>query len=719
MTISHVRPSDHAIQSNDEHSQGVARLAEQFAAEFGFGEWGRIMGLLHDKGKEQPEFQRYIKHQSGLSTDKNAPSKVQHAYVGALLMRNFQKTGWLMSFPVYGHHSGLHDFGEQRELFNRQLPAGIATGCSLAEPKLPAGFKPTPNDVHHLVRMLYSCLVDADFLDTEAFMNAEQSALRNGKKTLAELKPMLDKYLNQLAQGAEATPVNAIRAKIQASCLEAANGAPGFYSLTVPTGGGKTLSSLVWAINHAITHHKKRIIIVIPYTSIITQTARILAGIFGTENVLEHHSNADFHSDLDDDVNKMARLATENWDYPIVVTTNVRLFESMHSNRPGVCRKLHNICNSVMILDEVQTFPAELLQPILDALNSYQRLFATSVLFTTASMPAIGKSDWEEFISGNKLEGITRVTDIVPASWQLHKQLKRTQIIFDDGKPQSIPELVLEISRHERVLCIVNTRDTAREIFEHLPNDGHNYHLSKMMHANHISATLNKIQGELKQPGTIRVVATQLVEAGVDFDFPVVYRERIGLDSIIQAAGRCNREGKLQLGEVHVFALANKRLPGVMNTANDARLNMPANLDVQSPEAMHEYFLQFYRRVGSFDEHGLRSLYMHPKEISFKELSLKFKYIDDKDQIGIVIDCPATHKIIAQLQNDAITYAGFAVLSRHTVAVGRHNKVFSKLKETGQLIQLGEDLYAVNARHYDAQVGLRYNNELIVKPQIV
>ena len=299
--------------------------------------------ISHYRNKETAP-QSNIRKVSGMCPELIVKNHPNHAYVGALIAKKYYPRMLpFLAYPIMGHHTGLYDYPDYESKLRLPIPSDVdASPCGI-DLKLPH-FSSTPKsyDFNHVIRMLFSCLVDADFLDT--------------------------------------------------LCLKNSASSPGFYSLTVPTGGGKTLSSLVWAMNHAIRYGKKRIIIAIPYTSIIVQTAQVLRGIFGSENVLEHHSNVSFEkcSDHDGEVAESMKLATENWDYPIIVTTNVQLFESMYSSKPSHCRKLHNICHAVLILDEIQTLPTSFLQPILNALKTYQRLFGLSVLFTTASQPELG-----------------------------------------------------------------------------------------------------------------------------------------------------------------------------------------------------------------------------------------------------------------------------------------------------------------------------------------
>jgi len=633
--IAHVRENDKAIQSLDSHQEGVAKRAKQYADEFGFGELAYNIGMLHDKGKEQKEWQNYIKKVSGLEENAKFNEHVNHAYVGALIAKKIYPQIYpLLAYPILGHHAGLHDYIDYEAVFNdKTIPNDVITPDKTADLAIPSTIADFGNiGCHHLFRMLYSCLVDADYLDTEEFMDERTYNLRGRKSSIEELWDKLKTYLDNLKEKSEENhlPINDLRNDIQHSCYENAESAPGFYSLTVPTGGGKTLSSLVWAIRHAIKYNKKRIIIAIPYTSIIVQTAEILRTIFGEENVLEHHSNVDYSSydnNESPDINKLRnRLATENWDYPIIITTNVQLFESMFSNKPSVCRKLHNIVNSILILDEAQMLPIDFLQPIIDSLKVYQKSFGVSVLFTTASMPAL-KDDVVRY-GKTMLRGIGTIQEIVPDEMNLTEKLKRVDLHFIDKEQLSYDEVAEKLMRHKKVLCIVNTRKDAQEIFTRLPKEGKTYHLSRMMCSKHINDVLERIKKDLNNnEDIIRVVSTQLVEAGVDIDFPVVFRQEAGLDSILQSAGRCNRNGKLapSLGQVFVFAL-DKPLPkGYISHSNNSRKNMVNTTEWFGKDAICEYFLQLYSRINSFDTINVKTRLCDPWNFDFKSISEKFK----------------------------------------------------------------------------------------------
>lgn len=727
-TISHIRTSDMAIQTNEEHLQGVAKLAAQFAAEFGCEDIARIIGLLHDKGKEQAEWQKYIQGVTGYEKKyahiKQGPN---HAYVGALLARKqYPAFTSLLAYPIMGHHTGLYDYYDYDEIMSRKA---IPSDINIEELKVAL---PTLNlkdiksyEYNHIIRMLFSCLVDADRLDTEAFTNPKQAVLRFGKKTLQELAPLLEMYLakkqNEIKEKQqENTIVNLVRNQVQQECRKKSTCEPGFYSLTVPTGGGKTLSSLVWAINHAIHYGKKRIIIAIPYTSIIVQTAQVLREAFGDENVLEHHSNISYESLCDKEekdegkLTQQMKLATENWDYPIIVTTNVQLFESMYSNKPTPCRKLHNLCNSVLILDEVQTLPTDYLQPIVNALKTYQQLFGMSVLFTTASQPVL-EGTHQGTTPRIMLDGIDKVTEIIPDGFDLHDKLRRVVLHFDEHQ-SSYDDIAKRMMKYNRVLCIVNSRRAAKEIYDRLPIEDYNYHLSRLMCPIHVRKTITEISERLKNPqNKIRVVSTQLIEAGVDIDFPVVLRQEIGLDSILQSAGRCNREGAAVSGEVYVFSLNEKGdcLKGFMEKSNNARKRLSKDLDWFSPDAMTAYFLKLYKGyTGTFDKVDLKKKIECPSYYLFKTVGEKFKLIDDNTR-SVIVNYGDAEMLVNQVKQKGVTYELMNALGQYTVNVSKSN--FELLKDAfdkGERIPEGI-FFLMNKGQYDNRTGVNLQNMYI------
>ncbi len=718
--ISHIKQvgTNWEIQLNEGHQKGVADFASKFADEFGMAEWGRVLGLLHDKGKEQKTFQQHIQKESGYAPDIKVEGDYSHAYVGALIAKELFNNPPYYQFIdniLMGHHRGLYDHGDKEEILKKEMPNDVSI-----EPlderlnKLQLG---STKDVHHFIRMLYSCLVDADYLDTERFMMPEQSLLRGGKSTLEELLLKLEVYLCNLKRNAADTEVNKIRNEVQQYCINASEGDVDFYSLTVPTGGGKTLSSILWALRHAKRNGLRRVIIAIPYTSIITQTAAVLRNIFGDENVLEHHSNVN-PTEEEGEITKKLKLATENWDYPIIVTTNVQLFESLFCNKPSDCRKLHNIVNSVLILDEVQTLPMGFLQPIVDTLDTLKRVFNVSILFTTASQPVLsGRIEGTNPLVS--FDALPQINEIIPKVANLHDRLRRVKLEIDDT-PQSYDDIAEKIAQHSRVLCIVNTRKDAKEIYSRLPKEGMCFHLSRMMCPAHVRETIEMIKEALRSDSNkaIRVVATQLIEAGVDIDFPVVYRQEAGLDSILQAAGRCNREGQLELCTTHVFTLQNGLPRGFIMQTNNARKNMVGDYDWFSSKAMTEYFRQLHARIGSFDKAQIRSL-LYTQELQFEEAANNFQLIDDSTT-SIVVNWERknVHSLIEHLQSEGFSYTLMKEMAQYSVNV--RNNDLKILLEAGVIEEIKEGvLFIRDTDFYDEKIGLITENHWLEESLIV
>lgn len=727
LLISHLRQDkengEWVIQTNDEHQSGVAKISAEFAGEFGLPSWGRALGLLHDKGKERKAFQQYIRRVNGIPiADKTHYADHNHAFVGGLLADKLMDKNVmnLLSNQIISHHTGLHDYGYVESILDEtKLPEEINKDNikidfrALVNEFQELSFFKSQDDTmqfHHLSRMLFSCLIDADRLDTERFMDVESWQKRVCRYNIADLLPKLDAYMQMLQKHAADTEVNRIRKMVQEQCRKTSSGEKGFYSLTVPTGGGKTLSSLLWAMKHAVAHGMKRIIIAIPYTSIIVQTAGLLKSIFGEENVLEHHSNFNPDSIGDEKTREMAKLATENWDYPIIVTTNVQLFESMFSNKPSVCRKLHNIVNSVIILDEVQTLPTDFLQPIVDSLKAYREMFGVSVLFTTAGQPVLsglieGSNPFEKF------KGIDNITEIIPDEYKLHDRLRRVDIkIYKEGS--TYDEIATMLAKYNKVLCIVNTRKDAKELYDRLPDEGVKLHLSRMMCPKHISKTICEIKNILKDDSqsVVRVIATQLVEAGVDIDFPVVFRQEAGLDSVLQAAGRCNREGRIDIGCTFVFSLsAENRLPfGSIKDANNARINLPDDSDWFSPSVMQEYFKNLYSQKGTFDKNGIKNYLYKYNELCFEKASEAFKLIDD-DGVNVIVNWENSMDLVEQLKISGCTYSLMKQLAQFTVSVKRTD--FNKLCQYGVIEEILEGVYVLPDRaQYNRYTGLSLEN---------
>ena len=621
---------------------------------FGAGDWAYLAGLWHDLGKYQDEFQKKLNPEDPEVGSETNSGSVNHSTSGALLAdKRFKPIGRILTYAIAGHHAGLpdwiHEIGsggalstrlQEAELLDRindRIPHEI---ISRPMPKLaPPGGRPMADEHLHLwLRMLFSCVVDADFLDTEKFMEPDKPTQRGQSTHLSQLMEPFDRFMVEKQAQVKDTTINLQRQAIFAMCRKKATLPPGIFSLTAPTGSGKTLSAMAFALEHARHHGKSRVIAAIPYTSIIEQTAAEYKKIFGEDDVLEHHSN------LDPDRETLRnRLASENWDIPIVVTTNVQLFESLFASRTSACRKLHNIVNSVIILDEAQMLPPEYLKPILSTLHGLVNHFGVTVVLCTATQPALSGTIGSPPAQFN---GLTDVTEILDDPVRMAETFERVEIIIppSEGQKTTWEEIAAALRQHDQVLCIVNSRRDCRELHALMPPG--TIHLSALMCAEERSGIIAGIKARLKDGDAIRVVSTQLVEAGVDIDFPVVYRALAGFDSLAQAAGRCNREGKLnatgRLGEVIVFEPPRPAPAGLLRKGQDAgreilRTRNPKNL---SPDLFKAYFRLFYSRVNDFDHpHFYSRLVTDARafQFQFRTFAEAFHLIDDVEQKGIIV----------------------------------------------------------------------------------
>lgn len=707
------------VQSNHDHQLGVAKKADKFASEFGMGDCGRIMGLLHDKGKEQADWQKYIQEVTGYNQKnvlvKNGP---HHAFVGACIAQKlYPQISSLIAQPIAGHHRGLYDYCDYVEETKRDIPKDVIVEEGIPY-RMPCFPKMEKYDYHHLVRMLFSCLVDADSLDTEKFMNPAQAALRGCHNSMEELLHKLERHLQYLRNHSKESKVNSIRNYVQEQCIKESQGKTGFYSLTVPTGGGKTLASVLWALHHAVKNQLHRVIIAIPYTSIIVQTAATLKTILGEENVLEHHSNVNPEEIKDSELRERLQLATENWDYPVIVTTNVQFFESLFSNKRSDCRKLHNIVKSIVIFDEVQTLPLGFYRPIVHTLETLYRLFGVSILFTTASQPVL-TGRIEGTTPQVSFDALTLVHEIIPDRIKLHDKLRRVELKFLEGS-YSYDEIAKELIRHQRVLCIVNTRKDAKELYDRLPKEGICLHLSRMMCPAHIGATIRKLKDVLKEDKMmpVRVIATQLIEAGVDIDFPVVYRQEAGLDSILQAAGRCNREGKKEKSDTFIFSLGKEHAlpPGLITQMNNARLGMGQQHDWFAPDAMRNYFHHLHSRIDNFDKKQMQELLYKP-ECEFEEAARLFHLINDQTTT-VYINWNGSMKLYQQLISNGPSYSLIKNLAQYSVNIRERD--FKTLFSMGAIEEPFESIYAItNPSFYKEDTGLAIENQWLEETYII
>lgn len=617
----------------EEHLKSVAELSAQFAAKFHAQDYGRLAGLLHDIGKAGQEFQTYLKY-----CHQNPEKQIRgpdHSSAGAILAQQYWEG---LSFLVAGHHGGLPEPASLKQrLQDKSQESSVQkivadTGMLV---KLPKSLTPpsitAPLQCDLFLRLLFSSLVDADYLDTEKHFIPSQAKLRVKEQTLKDMTALLDQKLRQIS-GKEASRVNKARQEILQYCLEAAKLEPGFFRLTVPTGGGKTLSGLAFALRHADIYDKHRIIVAIPYTSIIDQTAQVYGDIFGRERLVEHHSAINPLDDEEYFVNhQWSRLAAENWDAPLIVTTTVQLFESLFAHRPAACRKLHNLVESIIILDEVQTLPSGLLKPILEILQQLVDFYGVSVVFSTATQPALSEAQ-SPFLKGVR----GNIREIVPLPNKYFQALKRVSY---ESPPEkwSWEKVAAEMMIEPQCLAVVNTKSDALGLLKNFA-DAEVFHLSTLLCMAHRREVLQEIKRRLEAGEPCRVVATQVVEAGVDLDFPVVLRAMGPLDRIVQAAGRCNREGKLKQGKVVIFVPAEGKVPpGDYRSGTEltAAILKDEKVDLHAPELYVSYFRQFYQAVET-DQHGINKL---REQLNFPEVARRFRMIED-DTVPLVVRYP-------------------------------------------------------------------------------
>ncbi len=740
--IAHVRTADgnggeggkrHGLP---DHLREVSRMAAAFAAAFGAAEIGRLAGAWHDLGKYRPGFVRYIL--SRLDEDAHLETRVtsrdkSHSAAGAVhAIERFGIAGRVLAYLIAGHHGGLRDWhgGLDGRLAsdNADVRHEYEEACAAAPTELLAeGDVPDLRQVPGgsvgfalWLRMLFSCLVDADFLDTEAFMDLDRAEARTGFASLAELAVRFDAHTEALKVSVDDTPVNRLRAEVLAQCRTRAAEPPGLFSLTVPTGGGKTLSSLAFALEHARSHGKRRIVYAIPYTSIVEQTADVFAGIFGAENIVEHHSQAEADESRE---TVRSRLACENWDAPVVVTTNVQLFESLFAAKTSRCRKLHNLVDSVIVLDEAQCLPPEFLQPILDVLNLLTRHYGVTVVLCTATQPALASRSY--FDAAKNRRGLDAVREIVADPPELYRRLKRVDVRLPDWeKRSSWEDIAAELAGVDCVLAIVNTRGDARKLWHLLPKD--TLHLSALMCGAHRAQVIAEIKQRLKDKRAghddrpLRVISTSLVEAGVDVSFPVVYRAFAGLDSIAQAAGRCNREGEQERGRVVVFQPPQPAPPGHQRLAMDACLSVLHNRqgDPLALELFEPYFDRLYYGI-DMDSKGISDLLTRDAgqlEIQFRTAADKFRLIDDEDQATIFVRYDGYEDIgtlLGKLENDGPERWLMRKLQRCVVTVRR--KIAERMVLAGDVAEVQPGCFVQRSDLlYDPALGLRDDESAVL-----
>lgn len=679
----HVRESSDGnkeYQTVAEHLIGTAKLCCNFAAAFGAEKDGELAGTAHDIGKCTAGFQDRL---------LNGGPVVDHATAGAIACA--KRGNRYVSACVAGHHGGLQDFGNMRTArrddgtFYGRLLKGREEGClehcgesgvALPMAAISAAQGMNTLQASFWTRMLYSCLVDADFLDTERFMNGERD--RGGCDDMAALLARLRTYIEPWQT--PTTELNRLRCEILNTCMEAGRKPKGVYTLTVPTGGGKTVASLAFALRHAVEYGMQRVIYVIPYTSIIDQNAQVFRDILGSGNVLEHHFGVQF--DLSDgaaaeDVRKA--LATENWDMPVVVTTAVQFFESLYAARSSRCRKLHNLANSVIIFDEAQMLPLPHLRPCVAAMASLAEQFHSTVVLCTATQPSL-----DDLL--RTYAPSCPVTELCPQTALLYDRFCR--VTFRQVGVLTDEALAEQLNARRQVLCIVNSRKAAQKLFALLPPEG-SYHLSTLMIPAQRQALLGEIRERLTQGKLCRVVSTSLIEAGVDVDFPAVYRELAGLDSVMQAAGRCNREGKRSAEDSIVTIFERTELPPLLFRAaiGAAREALGEGRDPAAPETMARYFRSLRSLTGdALDKQGVIKAFtqgIEGCEFPFRTVAEKFRLID-QNTYTIYIPYGEGTALLQRMQDGECSRELYRKLGRYAVSV--YDKHFQALYHTGALL---------------------------------
>lgn len=727
-----------------EHLQNVGELAGNSAKFFCAEASGSVIGCLHDLGKYTAAFQARL---------RGNPLSVDHSTWGArIASERFGLMGQLLAYGIAGHHAGLANGqgeGERTVLADRliaELPALEAAWeqdiCLPDKLAMPRGFKlygenrqqakdRQPFQLAFLTRMLFSCLVDADFLDTERFYNRvekrpDHRQAGHQPPSLLELREQLDACLAQFKVNSD---VNRLRADVLRHVRAQVGHERGLFSLTVPTGGGKTLASLAFALDHAIAHRLRRVIFVIPFTSIVEQNAAVFRkalGPLGEAAVLEHHSAFVQPDPPRNDPERYQsleklKLAMENWDAPIVVTTAVQFFESLFAAKPSQCRKLHNIAGSVVILDEAQTMPLKLLRPCVAAIDELARNYRSSVVLCTATQPALEAPAFEG--------GLTDVRELAREPTQLFKQLDRVRV--QHVGTLSDEALAEHMRSREQVLCIVNNRRHARAIYQAMADLPGARHLTTLMCARHRSAVLAEVRQMLKEGKPCRLVSTSLIEAGVDVDFPTVLRAEAGLDSIAQAAGRCNREGRraLAASEVLVFATENEDWappPELKQYAQAAReVLRQCEGDPLSPESIERYFSLLYWQKGSerLDEPNLMGQLRdsRPDSLPMEMLAIKFRMIDSV-QMPVIVPYDDDAKEALRALEYAEGCAGLARrLQPYLVQLPRQG--FDALYKAGAVIAVAPekwgDQFMVLAHEglYDPHFGLSWDDPTLIRSE--
>jgi len=612
----------------------------------------KLAALLHDVGKIQPGFQDYLRR---LEAGEKIARGPQHAIWGAtyayLALR--QTDLWeQIALPVFGHHAGLHAASDASLRLSEWADENQQDLSDLQRVLLESGFlsgemsstKRSGTSLEMFIRMVFSALTDADYLATEEHFDDRKADARGWWRSIEELLARLrEEQATFMADPSRREgELNKIRREIYQACVTASHAPPGFFRLTVPTGTGKTRSGLAFALEHAQRHKLRRVFTVLPYTSITEQTAKVYREALWDDAVLEHHSQfASGEGEGQAEADARLRAAAENWDAPIIVTTTVQFFESLLSRKPGKARKLHNIARSVIILDEVQALPVELLRPTGDVLRCLVREYGCTVMFCTATQPPL-----EEAPALTEFYG-TDIMEIVPGYAQYFDSLQRVDYEIRRSPPPW-SGLAEEVGKAPQVMVIMNTRRDAIALLDAMPNGDDVFHLSTLLCGAHRRKVLNTITERLVAGQPVRLISTQVVEAGVDLDFPMVFRAIGPLDRIVQAAGRCNREGKLAKGKVVLFEPAEGRVPaGAYRIGFEqakALLSGCEGSELHKPDLYRTYFRELFS-IANLDAKAVQE---RREVLDYPEVAERYRMIPET--VPAIVNYPDASSVLTALQ---------------------------------------------------------------------
>ena len=709
--LAHISEDGTRTQTIEAHLTGTAALAGRFAAPFHAQSEAEYAAILHDIGKYSAAFQHRL--QGG--------AKVDHSTAGAQEAMRMRNTP--AALVIAGHHSGLPDLGSGADTADSSSLLGRVRrpvpDCSGWKQEIHPSAAALPGwlmqsrdllDMAFFTRMLYSCLVDADFIDTETFMNGQAAPRGTGTDAIPALLAKVRAQANRYLANKAASPVAQQRNAVLQACLDnGAHGPQGLYTLTVPTGGGKTFASLAFALEQAAAQKMDRVIYVIPYTSIIDQTAKTFSELLGQENVLAHFSGADYKLAEQEDLTPTRYrqlLASENWDAPVVVTTAVQFFESLYANRSSRCRKLHNMANSVVIFDEAQTLPNDFLKPCVSAIAQLVQHYHVTAVLCTATQPALAPL-FQELAPGLTAQ------EISPNPALLYEVLRRVTLRGLGEIP--VDALCSRLTAAPQVLCVVNRRKTAQDLFAALPTEG-SYCLTTLLCAADRRRQLDEIRQRLRDGLPCRVVSTSLIEAGVDVDFPLAYREMAGLDSLLQTAGRCNREGKRppQDSIVSYFHLEGLPAPQMIAqnvSALDSTIRNYTTPD--TPEAVQFYFDSLYRTRATLDKNGILDAFRKGVEgcmLPFAQVAEQFRLIDTPTRT-IYLPIEEGAALCEKLRCGRISRAMLRRLGVYSVAC--YENQFNALCAAGALEQQPDfpdgSAILTDLSQYDRNTGLNAN----------